>query len=276
MHPAAVACLRCPICRRPLALSARTLACEARHAFDVARHGYVSFLVGRPTRLVGDDAAMVAARARFLAAGHFAPVTDALVALAAGAGAGLAVEVGAGTAHHLAGVLDALPEHVGVAVDLSPHAARRAARAHPRIAAVVADAAALPLADACASLVLDVFAPRNGAELRRVLREDGALVVARPEREHLQELRPALGLLEVDPEKERRVEQALGPYLARDARRALSFRMALGRADVAALAAMGPSARHLDPAALAARVAALPEPAPVTASIVVERWRPRT
>jgi 23S rRNA (guanine745-N1)-methyltransferase len=272
----AVACLRCPICRGALAVSAHALVCEARHAFDVARHGYVSFLVGRPTGRIGDDAAMVAARARFLAAGHFAPISDAIAALAAGAGPGLVVEVGAGTAQHLARVLDALPAHAGLALDLSRHAARRAARAHPRITAVVADArAALPLADACAALVLDVFAPRNGAELRRVLREDGALVVARADGGHLRELRPALGLLEVDPEKERRVEEALGPHLERDARRELSYRMALGRDDVAALASMGPSARHLAPAALAERAAALPEPASVTASVIVERWRPR-
>src|SRR5690606_14909477 len=134
---------------------------------DVAREGYVSFLVGRPTRLVGDDSAMVAARARFLAAGHLAPLADALAARAREAGPGLAVEVGAGTAYHLARALDALPGRGGLAIDVSKHAARHAARAHPRLAAVVADArATLPVADACAGLVLDVFAPRNGAELR--------------------------------------------------------------------------------------------------------------
>jgi 23S rRNA (guanine745-N1)-methyltransferase len=275
VHPDALAALRCPLCRGRLAPAPGALVCEARHSFDVARHGYVSFLVGRPSGRVGDDAAMVAARERFLAAGHFAPITGALAALAAGAGPGIVVEVGAGTAHHLARTLDALPGHAGVAVDLSRHAARRAARAHPRLAAVVADAAALPLADGCAALVLDVFAPRVAGELRRVLREDGALLVARADRAHLAELRPALGLLEVDPEKDRRVREALEPRFALAGRRELSFRMSLDRGDVLALAAMGPSARHLDPEALEARAAALPEPAEVTGAVVIERWAPR-
>jgi 23S rRNA (guanine745-N1)-methyltransferase len=274
MHPEALAALRCPICRAPLAAAAAALRCASGHAFDVARQGYVSFLVGRDSGLVGDDAGMVAARARFLAAGHLAPLSDALAALAARVAPGLAVEVGGGTAHHLARVVDAAPARAGLSIDLSKHAARRAARAHPRIAAIVADArGTLPLADGCAALVLDVFAPRNGAELRRVLRDDGALLVATPAPDHLRELRPRLGLLDVDPDKERRTDAALAPHLRRDSSSDLAWIMTLPRSDALALAAMGPSARHLDPAELSARIAALPDRVEVTASIRVGVWR---
>jgi 23S rRNA (guanine745-N1)-methyltransferase len=38
---------------------------------------------------------------------------------------------------------------------------------------------------------------------------------------------------------------------------------------------MGPSARHLDPAVLAAAVAALPDKVQVTVSVTVTRWRGR-
>ena len=61
---------------------------------------------------------MVAARADFLAAGHYAPLTAAVVA-AAGAPAGPVLDVGAGTGTHLAAVLDAAPAAVGVALDIS-------------------------------------------------------------------------------------------------------------------------------------------------------------
>lgn len=280
MHPDVVAALRCPLCRGPLAMTGPALRCGAGHAFDVARQGYVSFLVGRPTGLVGDDAAMVEARVRFLAAGHFSPLADAVAgaarAAATATGTGLVVEVGAGTAFHLARVLEALPGRAGVAIDLSRHAARRAARAHPDIAALVADArAALPLADACAALALDVFAPRRGDELRRILRDDGALVVVTPERDHLVELREPLGLLDVDPEKARRVEQALAPHFELETSRALAWDLSLSREDVVALASMGPSARHLAPGALGARAAASPERTAATASVSIATWRPR-
>jgi 23S rRNA (guanine745-N1)-methyltransferase len=271
-----VSSLRCPVCRAALSAGVGNLRCASGHAFDVSRHGYVSFLAGRPTRVVGDDAEMVAARARFLACGHFDALAGEIAALARGAPPGLVVEVGAGTAHYLARTLDALPDRAGLAIDVSRYSARRAARAHPRAAAIVADArGALPLAEACAGLVLDVFAPRNGPELRRILRDDGALLVAAPAQDHLVELRSALGLLDVDPQKERRVRDALSPWLDRASSRPLSWRMALTRADALALASMGPSARHLERASLAASVAALTEPIPVTASVVVERWVPR-
>jgi 23S rRNA (guanine745-N1)-methyltransferase len=277
MLPEVLAALRCPLCRRPLAEGERGLRCGAGHSFDVARQGYVSFAVGRPSGLVGDDADMVAARVRVLEAGHFAPLAEALAATAAGAAPGLVVDVGAGTGWYLARVLDATPAAAGLAVDLSRFAARRAARAHPRAAAAVADARApLPLADGCAALVLDVFAPRNGPELRRILRDDGLLVVVTPAREHLSELRGVLGLLDVDPEKERRVADALSPFFERRSSAPVRWTMALARADVLALAGMGPSARHVGVEALAARAASLPEPAQVTASVVLECWRPRS
>ena len=280
MLPDVLAALRCPLCRGALTVGERGLRCGSGHAFDVARQGYVSFLVGRPSGLVGDDAAMVDARARFLAAGHFDPLAEALAAAAAeataGAGAGLVVDVGAGTGWYLARVLDATPARAGLAVDLSKFAARRAARAHPRAVAAVADARApLPLADGCAAVALDVFAPRNGPELRRILRDDGLLLVVTPAREHLDELRQVLGLLDVDPEKERRVADALSPCFDRVASEPRRWRMRLPRGDVLALAGMGPSARHVGTEALAARAAPLPDPVEVTGAVVVERWRPR-
>jgi 23S rRNA (guanine745-N1)-methyltransferase len=219
---------------------------------------------------------MIEARSRFLSAGHFEPLAAALTAAAAEAGPGLVVDVGTGTGWYLARVLDALPGRSGLGLDLSRFAARRAARAHPRAAAALADLRSpLPLEDRCAGLVLDLFAPRNGSELGRVLRADGLLLVVTPSQEHLAELRAALGLLEVAFDKERRVADSLSPYLERSSAEPLRWTMSLARTDVRALAGMGPSARHLDAAALDAAVAALPEPVAVTGSCVLERWRPR-
>jgi 23S rRNA (guanine745-N1)-methyltransferase len=273
--PEAVAALRCPLCLGPLTHDGRALRCAAGHAFDVARQGYVSFLSGKPSGLLGDDAAMVDARARFLAAGHFDPLAREIVAAAGAVGDGLVVEVGAGTAWYLARVLDARPGRAGLALDLSRFAARRAARAHPRAASAAADVrAAFPIGDRRAAIVLDVFAPRNGAEFRRILRDDGLLIVVTPAPEHLAELRAALGLLDVDPQKERRVADSLSPFFVRASSRALRWTMELPHADALALALMGPSARHRDATTLAVRVRTLAEPALVTGACVVETWRP--
>ncbi|WBB77539.1 23S rRNA methyltransferase [Micromonospora sp. WMMD882] len=293
--------LRCPVCAGSLAPAvagaARTLRCPRGHSFDVARHGYVNLLAGRSPH-TGDSAAMVAARADFLAAGHYDVISTALAEAAvdalsrarrpatadagtgeAGAGeAGaypLVVEAGAGTGRHLAAVLAALPDAVGLALDVSKPALRRAARAHPRAGAALADTwQRLPLADASTALLLNVFAPRNGAEFRRVLRPDGALLVVTPAEEHLTELVGALDLLRVDPAKAERVAGSLGGHFTPERDTVRRARLTLTRPEVETLVGMGPSAWHRDPARLAARIAGLAEPVTATVAVHLAVWRP--
>lgn len=271
-----VAHLRCPVCHGTLAASATGLRCPAGHDFDRAAQGYVN-LLARPAAGAGDSAAMLDARSRFFAAGHFAPLAAALVDLGArhAATAGLLVDIGAGTGHFLARLLEALPGRHGLAVDLSKHAARRAARAHARMASIVADVSGhLPLADGSAALIVDAFAPRNPPEFRRVLRPDGALLLVTPAARHLAELREPLGLLDVDPDKDLRLGRALDPHFRREEAIPLDWPMLLDRVAVSLLVAMGPSSRHIAPATLPARLAALPAIAPVTASVRLQVCRP--
>ncbi|OKI14303.1 putative RNA methyltransferase [Streptomyces sp. CB03911] len=267
--------LACPHCGQALALGGRTLRCPAGHSFDLAKQGYVSLLAGDAHTGTGDTADMVSARTDFLAAGHYRPIADALAEAAVAASPeGLVADLGAGTGYYLSHVLDALPANPGAALDISKFALRRAARAHPRIGAVVCDAwRPLPLRDASAGLVLNVFAPRNGPEIRRALRPGGTLLLVSPTSRHLRELVGALGLLSVDEDKQRRIEEKLGPYLAPAERLEVEFPMRLSAADVRTVVAMGPSAWHTDREQLDARLAALPDPVEVTASVTVAAYR---
>jgi 23S rRNA (guanine745-N1)-methyltransferase len=272
------AALRCPVCDMALGgpMEDGVMRCPQRHSFDIARQGYVSLARGSD-RPGGDTAAMVAARRAFLAGGHYDPLTDALAeeAVACVAPEGIVLDVGAGTGHHTARVLDALPGRAGLAVDRSTVAARAAAGAHERLESIACDAwGPLPLSDAAAGLVLSVFAPRNGPEMARVLRPDGAMLVVAPGERHLREIIAPLGMLKVEPGKHARLADQLAPALAADGSRELEWTMTLDHAAVAALVAMGPSAHHVDPAVLAREVASLPDPVQVTGSVVLWRFRP--
>jgi 23S rRNA (guanine745-N1)-methyltransferase len=268
---AVAAYVRCPVCAEPVQVGEAQVSCGRGHGFNIARQGYVSLVGGHGGPGTGDSAAMVMAREAFLGGGHYQPVADALSALAvrsAGDAPGLVLDLAGGTGYYLAHVLDALPGRAGACVDLSAAALRRAARAHPRAAAIGADAwQPLPFAAGSAAVVLSVFGPRNAAEIGRVLVPGGTLAVATPGPGHLAELRGSLGLIGIDERKAARLADAYGDY-AETAVTALRYQLRLGHADLTDLVAMGPTARHVGPADLAARVAALP--APVTVSVDVE------
>jgi 23S rRNA (guanine745-N1)-methyltransferase len=266
--------LRCPNCAGSLTLDDRQAGCPRGHRFDVARHGYLTLRAGGAGPGTGDTAEMVAARHRFLAAGHYSPISDAIRA-AAPAGPAPVLDLGAGTGHYLAQLLAAQPDRIGIAVDLSGYALRRAARAHPRIAAIGADAwQPLPVRPGCIGLVLNVFAPRNADEIARVLTADGLLLVVTPAADHLGELVATLGLVEVDAAKPDRLAAALADFVPVGAE-TVRFGLRLDHDEVAAVVGMGPSARHLPPDTLAERIATLPASTATTAAVTVAGYRPR-
>jgi 23S rRNA (guanine745-N1)-methyltransferase len=271
--------LRCPHCGGALELGDATARCAEGHSFDVARQGYLNLLPGNARTGSADTAAMVRARAAFLAAGHYAPIAAAVgdAAVATAPGAECVVDLGAGTGHYLAAVLERLPAGRGLALDVSKHALRVAARAHPRVGAVGCDAwAGLPVRDAAAGLALNVFAPRDPAELGRILAPGGALVVVMPDRDHLGELVSAVGMLTVQERKRERLAGKLGGLFDAVGETAVQRELVLGHGDLAALVAMGPSARHLSQPEIEQKIAALADPLTVTMSVTVASYRRTT
>jgi SAM-dependent methyltransferase len=217
---------------------------------------------------------MIEARSAFLGDGFYEPIRDALIRLIPTDSTGLVVEVGAGTAYYLAGVVGAEAGRVGLALDVSRYAARRAAKVDPRIGSVICDAwQELPLLDGVAQVILNVFAPRNAAEMRRVLVPGGTLLVVTPNQAHLAELVGVLEMVRVDEAKERRLRESLGGSFQQSASELVEVVLRLDHSSVERLVAMTPSARHTNPAELAARVAVLADPAEVTLSVTVSAWR---
>lgn len=266
--------LICPYCGADLGFDNRVVSCPSGHSYDIARQGYVNLLGGGAHTGTADTAAMVAAREQFFASRHFDPlvraVADEAQRMTDARHAGCAIDLGAGPGHYLAAVLERLPGWVGLALDLSKYALRRAARSHPSVGAVACDVwQQLPVRGEAAALVLDVFAPRNGPEIRRVLQPDGALLTVIPTTDHLHELVGPLGLLTVDTDKPDRVQRQVAGHLTLMRETPVRFTMTLDPADVEALVAMGPNAWHVDPA----RASTLPETVEVTASVTLSEYR---
>jgi len=231
---------------------------------------------------------MVAARVAFLDRQHYQPIADAIAARVT---AGPVLDIGAGTGYYLAHAVRRLAEFpsaespqpdspqpdsspigaaIGVALDASRYAAGRSAGADSRIGSVLADAwSRLPVRAGVASTVLSVFAPRDPAEIGRVLAPQGRVVVVTPEPDHLAELRSGFGLLSVDPGKTERLDEAFAGLLQTVERVELRQEMVLSPEDVHALIRMGPSAHHLQPEHLALAVRELAVQTTVTLSVTI-------
>ncbi len=168
--------------------------CPSGHTFDVARRGYVNLLQPQDRRsdAAGDSKAAIEARAGLWTSGVGRHVLDAVVARAVACDlppGAVVVDLGCGGGEVLAAVAAALPV-TGVGIDISTAAVDLAARRHPGLTWVVANAdRRLPLLDAGVHLVLSVHGRRNPAECVRVLPPEGHLVVVVPAHDDLAELR---------------------------------------------------------------------------------------
>jgi 23S rRNA (guanine745-N1)-methyltransferase len=281
--------LACPNCAGALDQADRRLSCPQGHSFDLAKQGYAPLLAPGSNATTGDTAEQVAAREDFLDSGVYDPLMAAVANASLTDAPGVFIEPGCGTGHYLAAALAADPSREGIGLDTSKYALRRCAKrvvpepegeprrdagTQRRLAAVLADAwQRLPIRDGAAAAVLNVFAPRNADEISRVLHPRGVLVVLTPRQDHLRELVDALDLLSVDPSKPQRTADQLGTLFEAERTDEIRYSIGLGHNEVLRLVGMGPSARHLDPAELAAAVAALPEKIDVTVSATVVRWR---
>lgn len=258
------------------------LVSESGHSYDVARQGYVTLAGGAGLRYSGDDAQMIADRETFLSGGHFAPFVEAVTEHVQDVvdQAGLSddaqpvvCEIGAGTGYYLSHTLDSVAGSRGIGIDVSVHAAKRLAKCHPRVGAVIADAwARLPIADNSVDAITVIFAPRNSAEFARILKPKGQVIVLTADTGHLAELREPLGIIDVEAGKvDRMIEQAAGHLKPVGESDLVEFEMLLDQKSIASQIGMSPSARHIKPEALAERIAALPEQMKVTARAKITR-----
>jgi 23S rRNA (guanine745-N1)-methyltransferase len=169
------------------------LHCARGHSFDVARSGYINLLQpqDRRSRQPGDTSAAVAARRRLHDRGVTGPLLQGIAEILAASPGDIVLDAGCGDGFYL-GTLARRTGFRAHGVDISIPAVNAAARRYPECEWIVANADRfVPYADRSFSIVLSITARMNASEFRRVLREDGRLLVALPAPDDLVELRGA-------------------------------------------------------------------------------------
>jgi 23S rRNA (guanine745-N1)-methyltransferase len=177
--------------------------CARGHGYDVAQEGYCNLLLvqHKASRDPGDSKEMVAARRRFLDAGHYAPIAERIFFIISGAFRDRArtpahiVDAGCGEGYYLARLADLsakhrLPVDIQLAgIDVSKWAVRAAARRDTPAAWAVASNRQPPFVAGSVDLILCIFGFPHWKGFAGVLGERGHVLLADPGPDHLIELR---------------------------------------------------------------------------------------
>jgi len=174
-------------CHQPLAREERRVVCARGHSFDVARSGYINLLQpqDRRSKQPGDTTEAVAARRRLHDRGLTQPLRDAIVSMANASADDVVLDAGCGDGFYLGSLTGA--RH---GVDISLPAIDAASKRYPDCEWIVANADRfVPYSDATFTRVMSITARMNSSQFRRVLRDDGRLLIAIPAPDDLVELR---------------------------------------------------------------------------------------
>jgi len=220
--------LQCPVCQKPLLLSADGYQCSAMHTFDAARQGYVNLLLShkKHSKAPGDSPDMLKSRRRFLDLGLYDRVSDSINEAVAGQltqteqGHAISIlDAGCGEGFYLKRLKDSLERGGGnqlpidyYGVDISKFAIRQATLRDKTMSWFVASIIDLPFATDSLDVVLNVFSPADFAEFSRVLKNTGALVMVGPGPRHLNGLRELIYPIAREHAQSARTEQAKGLF----------------------------------------------------------------
>ncbi len=187
--------LVCPVrdCHKPLTRDDRRLFCERGHSFDVARSGYINLLQpqDRRSNQPGDTPEAVAARRRLHDRGVTAPLLRGIAEIMDASSNDIVLDAGCGDGFYLGSAAREIGFNAH-GIDISTAAIDAAARRYPACEWIVANADRfIPYADRTFSVVMSITARMNATEFRRVLRDDGRLLVAVPSPDDFIELRGA-------------------------------------------------------------------------------------
>jgi|TARA_B110000259_G_C13985577_1_gene390305 23S rRNA (guanine745-N1)-methyltransferase len=204
---------KCPNCDQALILQEdaqpQTYRCNNQHSFDLAREGYLNLLLAqhKRSRNPGDSDDMIRSRQRFLNAGYYQPLSDAIVTAVAKANTGAeqtVLDLGCGEGYymqqlHLASLERASEDRASdksiseqtptklklLGMDISKFAVRLAAKRKMDARLAVDSVYNIPLFENRIDTAISVFSPISVEETARVLKPGGKLIMVGPGAEHL-------------------------------------------------------------------------------------------
>lgn len=182
----------CPLCGEPLEENLKGLICNNNHNFDKSKDGYVNLLLNTRHNLY-DNNALFTARRQAYEADFFKPIGKYINDVIKKDNEINLLEAGCGEGS----LLNYLCQHNKsmnfIGMDISKIAIKKAAKTYKGIFWFVGDLCHIPLRDGKVKWIINMLAPANYDEFKRVLSEDGYLIKVVPNNNHLHEIRRLIG-----------------------------------------------------------------------------------
>lgn len=202
--------MQCPRCGRKIRFHAGGLVCKREHRFDISSKGYVN-LLQETKALKGYDSEFFNCRNRFLQAGYYSHIMEAVTAAVRESRQGCAVtdgkccegsagsspdtapfviiDAGCGEGYYSVNLARQVENAQILAFDISADAVKVAARNSEPVKWMVADITNIPVKDQSADCILDIFTPANYKEFARILKPEGVVIKVVPGPRHMGQLR---------------------------------------------------------------------------------------
>jgi 23S rRNA (guanine745-N1)-methyltransferase len=183
---------KCPSCGSALQAGSgsaeKTYSCDNNHCFDMAKEGYLNLHLAqhKRSRNPGDSDEMIRSRQRFLNAGHYQDLAEALTdAIKQNGRDHRLLDIGCGEGYYLAEIHKTWPELQLVGLDISKTAVRLAAKRKLNAQLAVDSGFNMALFDNSVDTAISVFSPISAGETSRVLKPEGQLIMVGPGAQHL-------------------------------------------------------------------------------------------
>lgn len=199
--------LKCPVCNLSLKKCEKQYVCLNNHSYDIASKGHINLLLAnqKKTKDPGDSKEMMEGRRDFLNKGYYHIFSEALnkVIISNISGSNVNIlDAGCGEGYFLSRLKEAVyrkeynntlnKEFNFFGVDISKAAVTYAAKRDKKINFIVGSNFNLPIMSNTIDIIIRNFAPSDEIELKRVLKDNGKLVVVTPGIQHLYGLKEIL------------------------------------------------------------------------------------
>lgn len=187
----------CPKCKQklkthsPLIKTGNSYKCEKGHCYDIAKEGYTNLLDSKTGS--GDNDILIKAREKFLSKGYYDKLKDEISSIIKSFNVTSLIDCGCGTGYYTESFSDTVNTCYGL--DISKEAVKLASKKHNKnknINYFVASSKEIPLENESVDIIISIFAPYFNDEFKRILTNNGYLIIASSNEDHLYELKKVI------------------------------------------------------------------------------------